>query len=123
MDISVNGKIILAPLIKTEIGSKVEMLNNNLFNFNQIGFDEMIKKEVERLVRLQMDNFEKQLSENYCFDDKLLSREEVAIKLDISLGTLDNQRKRGKLKGCAIGKSVKFRNSEVLTYIKSLKPC
>jgi hypothetical protein len=99
------------------------MLNNNLFNFNQIGFDEIIKKEVERLVRLRMDDYESKLSANYYFDDKLLGREEVAIKLNISIGTLDNLRKRGKLKGCAIGKCVKFRNSEVLSYIKSLKPC
>jgi predicted DNA-binding transcriptional regulator AlpA len=99
------------------------MLNNNIFNFNQSVFDEIIKKEVERLVRLQMDDFKRDLSTNYFFDDRLLGREEVAIKLDISIGTLDNIRKKGKLKGCAIGKSVKFRNSEVLAYIKSLKPC
>lgn len=99
------------------------MLNNNLINFNNDAFNEIIKKEVERLVKLQMDDFEKKLSENYFFDDKLLSREEVADKLAISLGTLDNLRKRGKLKAGGIGKGVKFRNSEVLAYIKSLKPC
>lgn len=121
MDISVNGKIILAPLIKTEIGSKIEMLNNNLFNFNQIGFDEIIKKEVERLVRLQMDNFEKQLSENYCFDDKLLSRKATAEKLDISVRTLDNRVSKGKIKSVNLGRGVKFRNSDVLEFIKNLK--
>lgn len=97
--------------------------NNNLININQNVFDDIIKNEVERLVKLQMDDFEKKLSENYFFDDKLLSREEVAVKLAISLGTLDNLRKRGKLKGCGIGKGVKFRNSEVLAYIKLLKSC
>ena len=97
--------------------------NNNLININEKVIVDFIKNEVERLVALRINDFEKKLSENYYFDDKLLSREEVADKLAISIGTLDNQRKRGKLKGCAIGKGVKFRNSEVLEYIKSLKPC
>lgn len=99
------------------------MLNNNLINFDNEAFKGIIRNEVERLVALQMDVFEKKISENYFFDDKLLSRDEVAVKLAVSLGTLDNLRKRGKLKACGIGKGVKFRNSEVLAYIKSLKPC
>lgn len=90
----------------------------NVFTFNPSVLSEYIEKEVERLVALRFDAFKTDLSENYFFDDCLLSREEVAKKLDVSLGKLDDLRRRNKIKSCALGKGVKFRKSEVLKFIK-----
>jgi excisionase family DNA binding protein len=95
--------------------------NNNLININQNVFDDIIKNEVERLVKLQMDDFEKKLSENYYFDDRLLSRKATADKLDISVRTLDDRVSKGKIKSANLGRGVKFRNSDVLEFIKNLK--
>lgn len=88
---------------------------------NEEFFKHVVMSQVNLVLNGLVENLKKDLSENYYFDDRLLSREEVAKKLDVSIGTIDNLRKRGKLKCCTVGKSVKFRNSDVVEYIKNLK--
>lgn len=95
--------------------------NVNIFNFDQIVFEDIIKTEVEKLVKQYMSSYEQKLAENYCFDDKLLSRKETANKLNISLRTLADKTKNGKIRSVCQGRSVKFRNSDILEYIKKLK--
>ena len=96
------------------------LYNVDLFSFNKIVLDKLIKDEVSRLNVIDFENFKVDFLKNYVFDDKLLSREEVAEKLNVSIGTVDNLVKRKRLSKCSIGKSVKFRNSDILTYIKNL---
>jgi hypothetical protein len=95
--------------------------NLNIFNFDQIAFEDIIKGEVEKLVKQHMSAYEQKLAENYYFDDKLLSREETAIKLNISVRTLADRTSKGKIKSTCLGRSVKYRNSDILAYIKNLK--
>lgn len=95
--------------------------NANLFNFDQIAFEEIVKAEVEKLIKQHMNTYEQKLAENYYFDDKLLSRKETANKLNISVRTLDDKTKNGKIRSVGQGRSVKFRNSDILEYIKKLK--
>lgn len=83
----------------------------------------MIKAEVEKLATIKFEEFKKDLSENYFFDDKFLTREQVAEKLELSIGSVDNLRKKGKLNGYRVGTLVRFKNSEVLAYMKKVKPC
>ena len=97
------------------------MRNEEIFNFNKTLLDDLIKKEVDRLVEERFDELKKVLSQTYFFDDSLLSREEVAKKLGVSIGKVDSLKKTKKLKSCNSGRNVKFRNSDVLQYIKSLK--
>lgn len=96
-------------------------MGENPFTFNQEFFQILINKEVERLSLIGFDNFEANFLKNYVFDDKLLSREETAEKLHVSIGTVDNLVKRKRLSKCSIGRTVRFRNSDVLTYIKNLR--
>ena len=90
----------------------------NFFNTNVL-HDE-IKNEVDRLVKIKFEELKKELLQTYFFNDNLLSREAAAEKLNVSVGTIDNLRKSKKLKGCSIRRSVKFKNSEILEYIRSL---
>ncbi len=94
------------------------MNSENIINFEALNV--LIKNEVKRLVEVEVRIFKKELSANYYFEDCLMSREEVAKKLNISLGTLDNLRDRNKLHACRIGNSVKFRKSDILEYISNL---
>lgn len=96
------------------------MNSDEIFGFNQNLFRDLIKQEVDKLVEIKFEELKKELLQTYVFDDKLLSREDVAEKLNVSVGTIDNQRKSKKLKGYGLGRSVKFRNSEILEYIRSL---
>jgi len=95
-------------------------MDNAIFSLNEKLLNEMIAAQVDKLVAIKLQEFETQLSSNYIFDDYLLSREEVANKLNISKGTLDNLRNRKVLIGYNVGKSVKFKKSDVLQYIKNL---
>jgi len=96
------------------------MNSDEIFGFNQNLFRDLIKQEVNKLVEIKFEELKKELLQTYVFDDKLLSREDVAEKLNVSVGKIDNLRKNKKLKGCGVGRSVKFRNSEILEYIRSL---
>lgn len=96
------------------------MNSDEIFGFNQNLFRDLIKQEVDKLVEIKFEGLKKELLQTYVFDDKLLSREDVAEKLNVSVGTIDNLRKSKKLKGYGLGRSVKFRNSEILEYIRSL---
>lgn len=91
---------------------------------NQDALQAHINNEVERLTIIKFEGLKesllKELSQNYYFDDCLLSREEVAQKLSVSLGTLDNLRKRKVITSANIGMGVKFKKSEVLRYINTL---
>lgn len=80
-----------------------------------------INNEVERLFKIKFEEIKKELSGNYSFDDCLLDRVQVSGKLGISIRQVDNLTSRGKLKKCSLGRGVKFRNSDVLEYMKSLK--
>lgn len=101
------------------------MLTSSIIN--QDALQAQINNEVERLTAIRFEEFKnnllQELSKNYHFDDKFLTREQVAEKLELSIGTVDNLRKSGKLKGSRAGKLVRFKNSEVLAYMKNLKPC
>jgi predicted DNA-binding transcriptional regulator AlpA len=81
----------------------------------------IINDEVERLATVKFEEFKKELLVNYSFDDKLLNREDTAKKLDISVRQVDNLVEKGKLKKGSIGRSVKFKNSDVLAYINGIK--
>ena len=80
-----------------------------------------VNNEVERLFAIKVEEFKKELSVNYSFDDCLLDRVQVSDKLGISIRQVDNLTSSGKLKKCSLGRGVKFRNSDVLEYMKSLK--
>mgnify|MGYP006174398297 CR=1 FL=1 len=97
--------------------------NNQLFKLNQELLIKVINNLVTKLVEAKLDEFKKDLSSNYYFDDSLITREELAGKLNVSIGTIDNLRMRGRITGRSVGKSVRFKNSEILEYIKNLKPC
>ena len=100
-----------------------ELDSNQLFKLNQDLLIEVINNLVTKLVEAKLDEFKKDLSSNYYFDDSLITREELAGKLNVSIGTIDNLRMRGRITGRSVGKSVRFKNSEILEYIKNLKPC
>lgn len=89
--------------------------------FNEEALINIINNEVERLATIKFEEFKKELSVSYSFDDCLLDRVQVSSKLGISIRQVDNLTNRGKLKKCSLGRGVKFRNSDVLEYIKSLK--
>jgi excisionase family DNA binding protein len=95
------------------------VINGSLLN--QDVLVEIIKNEAQKMFALMAEEFQKELTTNYTFDDKLLTRDEVAIKLSVSKGTVDNLNKAGKITACSIGKSVRYRNSEILNYIKRIK--
>lgn len=99
-------------------------MNTSSF-INQDALQAHINNEVERLTQKKLEEFKerflKELSQNYFRDDYLLSRKETAIKMSISIRTLDEWVKTGKLKSVAQGTGVKFRNSYILEYIKNLK--
>jgi hypothetical protein len=100
-----------------------EVDNCQLFKLNQELLIEVINNLVTKLVETKLDEFKKDLSSNYYFDDSLITREKLAGKLNVSIGTIDNLRMRGRITGRSVGKSVRFKNSEILEYIKTLKPC
>lgn len=94
----------------------------NLINLiNEDVLVQLISSEVEKLANIKFDEFKKDLAVNYYFDDCLLSRDQVSIKLDISLRQVDKLVETKRLKKCSIGRSVKFRNSDVLEYMANLK--
>lgn len=95
-------------------------MDNSIFSLNENMLNAIIAAQVDKLVAIKLREFETQLSLNYIFDDSLLSREEVANKINVSLGTLDNMRDQKKIIGYSVGKLVKFKKSEVLQYIKNL---
>ncbi len=91
---------------------------------NQEALETQINNEVERLVKIKLEEFKnsllKELSQNYYFVDNLFDKTKVAKILDISVRQVDNLVSSGKLKKCGLGRSVKFRNSDINEYIKSL---
>jgi predicted DNA-binding transcriptional regulator AlpA len=89
--------------------------------FNEDVLSRLISAEVEKLANIKFEEFKKDLAENYFFDDRLLDKVATAKKLDVSVRQLDNLVERGKLNKVLIGRSVKFKNSEVLEYINALK--
>lgn len=89
--------------------------------FNEDVLSRLISAEVEKLANIKFEEFKKSLEETYVFDDKLLNRDEVSKKLDISLRQVDTLVQTKRLKKCSIGRSVKFRNSDVLEYMANLK--
>lgn len=94
----------------------------NLINLiNEDVLVQLISSEVEKLANIKFEEFKKDLAVNYYFDDFLLSRDQVSIKLDISLRQVDKLVETKRLKKCSIGRSVKFRNSDVLEYMANLK--
>ncbi|MEI7509033.1 MAG: hypothetical protein WCJ62_06160 [Flavobacterium sp.] len=90
-----------------------------LINYDAL--KKIINDEVERLATVKFEEFKKELSENYSFDDKLLNREATAKKLNLSVRQVDNLAEKGKLTKCSIGRSVKYKNSDVLAYINGIK--
>ena len=98
------------------------MLTSSIIN--QDALHAQINNEVERLTAIRFEEFKDalldEIAQNYYFDDCLLSREEVAKKLDVSIGTVDNLKKRGTIVSSNIGKGVKYKKSEILRYMKTL---
>jgi predicted DNA-binding transcriptional regulator AlpA len=92
---------------------------NDLINYDAL--KKIINDEVDRITTEKFEGYKKELLVNYCFDDKLLDRKATAKKLDLSIRQVDNLAEKGKLKKCSIGRSVKYKNSDVLAYINSLK--
>ena len=78
----------------------------------------LVKEEAQKMFIEMSEKFQNELAANYTFDDKLLTREEVAKKLAVSKGTVDNMSSSGRLKPLTIGRSIRFRNSDVLEFIK-----
>ena len=99
-------------------------MNTSSF-INQDALQAHINNEVERLTQKKLEEFKegflKDLSQNYIRDDYLLSRKETAKKLDICVRALDYKVEGGKIKSVGQGRSVKFKNSDILEYIKNLK--
>ena len=54
--------------------------------------------------------------------DKLLSRQEAAIFIDVSLPTLNEYTKSGKVKGYRLGGKVKYKESELLEAMNAIEP-
>jgi len=98
------------------------MLTSSIINHDAL--QTQINSEVERLTKIRFEEFKNELlesiSKNYYFDDCFLSREEVAQKLGVSIGTVDNLRKRGKITKSNIGTAVKYKKSEILRYMNTL---
>lgn len=98
------------------------MLTSSIIN--QDALHVQINNEVERLTAIRFEEFKnnllQELSKNYYFVDNLFNKKKVAEILDISVRQVDNLVDSGKLKKCGLGRSVKFRNSDVNEYIKSL---
>jgi excisionase family DNA binding protein len=93
----------------------------NLINLiNEDVLVQLISSEVEKLANIKFEEFKKDLAVNYYFDDCLLNKKEVSKKLNISLRQVDSLVSSRRLKKCAIGRSVKFRNSDVLNYMANL---
>ena len=92
----------------------------NFININKEALSGFIKNEVEILFKYEVENMKKYISDNLIEKDTLLSREDVAQILDVSLGTIDNLRKKNKLHSYRIGLLVRFKNSEIQEYIKQL---
>lgn len=99
------------------------MLTSSIIN--QDALQAQINHEVERLTAIKFEEFKNafltELSQNYYFDDRLLSRKETAEKLDISIRTLDMRTNDGKITSIYQGRSVKYRKSDILRYIRNLK--
>lgn len=91
---------------------------------NQDALQSQINSEVERLTAIKFEEFKnnllEELSKNYYFDDCLLDKIKVARKLGISVRQVDNLVTKGKLKKCGLGRSVKFKNSDINEYVRSL---
>jgi len=54
--------------------------------------------------------------------DKLLSRQEAAIFIDVSLPTLNEYTKSGKVKGYRLGGKIKYKQSELLEAMNAIEP-
>src|SRR6056297_2156404 len=53
--------------------------------------------------------------------DKLLSRQEAAIFIDVSLPTLNEYTKSGKVKGYRLGGKIKYKQSELLEAMNAIE--
>lgn len=51
--------------------------------------------------------------------ERLLTRDEVARYLGISVATVDNYRKKGQLRSVKYGKFLRFRESDIRQYIEN----
>jgi len=55
-------------------------------------------------------------------EEKLLSRREAAELLDVSLPTLGEYTKTGKVKGYRLGGKIKYKQSELLDAMNAIEP-
>ncbi|MCK4665012.1 MAG: helix-turn-helix domain-containing protein [Bacteroidales bacterium] len=79
-------------------------------------FKELVKESVMEIYIEQ----EKERAKK-CQDDKMLTRKEVANFLRISLPTLHQYQKDGRLKYYRIGRRVLFKKSEILDSIEVIR--
>lgn len=87
---------------------------------NEDFLNNIIKSQVDLVLSGFVSNLHNDLSVVSNLGDFLLDREQVAKILNISVRQVDNLKSKGKLKSCLIGKSVRFKNSTIQDYIKSL---
>lgn len=87
---------------------------------NEDFLNSIIKSHINLALNDFVSNLHNDLSTVSSLGDFLLEREDVAKILKISVRQVDNLKSKGKLKPCLIGKSVRFKNSVVQDYIKSL---
>lgn len=99
------------------------MVLTNLFN--EEALIKMINDEVEKLTKIKFEEFKqdyfKELAQNYFLEDSLISRQETARMLSMCVRNLDYNTSEGKIKSVNQGRSVKYRKSDILEYIRNLK--
>ncbi len=78
-----------------------------------------LKEAIEEAVTRAISN--SQTSESKSEETKLLTRKEAAEILSISLPTLNTYTKKGKLKAYKIGRSVRYKEEELMEALKSVK--
>jgi len=73
----------------------------------------MINNAVKQAVKEEFAPLRKQ------FEDRLISRDEAAEALGVTLATLHNWHKNGTLRHQKIGGSVRYRESDITAYLSS----
>lgn len=89
----------------------------------QILLTEMSEEELSSMIENSVITaFLKLKSQEEPKKDKLLSRQEAAILIDVSLPTLNEYTKSGKVKGYRLGGKVKYKESELLEAMNAIEP-
>lgn len=92
-----------------------------LFSINLRDFERLqrqwIREELDKALEASLEKVQGELSDL----PELITRQQAAKMLSVSLGTLDAWAREGRLSKCRAGRAVRFRKSELLAGFKTLK--